>query len=121
MQLLEARRRELAPQDAAARPRPESEVVQSVDIISRPETVPEAERPVPVVSSRRARWFQAQFPQIILEDGSRQTLRSLEELRELLRARGLTPHPRGDASMLLWQVRNRLRLAVEPVPADSLE
>ena len=38
-----------------------------------------------------------------------------DALRDLLRSRGLTPHPRGDASMLLWQVRNRLGLNVGQV------
>ena len=64
---------------------------------------------------RRARWFTDRFPEITMEDGSKAVIRSLGELRLLLESRGLTPHPRGDASMLLWQIRNRLRLRVEPV------
>jgi len=75
--------------------------------------------PAPVVAAtppaRRARWFHAQFPQITFEDGSTQVIPSLDALKELLRNRGLQPHPRGDASMLLWQVRNRLGLTVEQV------
>jgi hypothetical protein len=39
----------------------------------------------------------------------------LDALKELLKNRGLQPHPRGDASMLLWQVRNRLVLTVDRV------
>ena len=66
--------------------------------------------------ARRARWFHDQLPRITLPDGAQVTPRSLDELKALLRDRGLTPHPRGDASMLLWQVRNRLGGTVETVP-----
>ena len=68
---------------------------------------------------RRAHWFSDRFPRITLEDGSVQIPRSLEELKGMLRARGITPHPRGDASMLLWQVRNRLKLKVETVGSQD--
>ena len=68
---------------------------------------------------RRAHWFSDRFPRITLEDGSVQVPRSLEELKGILRVRGITPHPRGDASMLLWQVRNRLKLNVETVGAQD--
>jgi hypothetical protein len=75
--------------------------------------------PAPVAAAtppaRRARWFHDQFPQVTFEDGSTQVIPSLNALKELLRNRGLQPHPRGDASMLLWQVRNRLGLTVEQV------
>ena len=73
---------------------------------------PEAEAPM-----RRARWFRGQFPVVTFEDGSSQVMQSLDALKDLLRSRGLTPHPRGDASMLLWQVRNRLGLTVGQVDA----
>lgn len=66
---------------------------------------------------RRARWFRGQFPVVTFEDGSSRVMESLEALKELLRSRGLQPHPRGDASMLLWQVRTRLGLAVSQVDA----
>lgn len=71
----------------------------------------------PIRHTRRPRWFHDRFPQVTLEDGSARVLGSLEELRDLLKSRGLQPHPRGDASMLLWQVRNRLSLGVEAVGA----
>ena len=64
----------------------------------------------------RARWFLDQWPLITLEDGSFHNPKSTADLKELIKSRGLTPHPRGDASMLLWQVRNRLQLLVETVP-----
>lgn len=78
---------------------------------------PQAAAPVTPATppARRARWFHDQFPKITFEDGSTQVMQSLDALKELLRNRGLQPHPRGDASMLLWQVRNRLGLAVEQV------
>ena len=66
-------------------------------------------------TSRRARWFTAQFPKITFQDNSTQVISSLDELKDLIRSNGLQPHPRGDASMLLWQVRNRLGLVVERV------
>lgn len=62
------------------------------------------------------RWFVNQWPRIALTSGERTIPRTLDDLKTFLRARGLKPHPRGDASMLLWQVRDRLRLAVEPAP-----
>ncbi len=71
---------------------------------------PEVEAPV-----RRARWFRGQFPVVTFEDGSSRVMQSLDALKDLLRSRGLAPHPRGDASMLLWQVRNRLGLTVGQV------
>ncbi len=73
----------------------------------------------PTAPQRRARWFQDQYPRITLSDGAQVTPRSLDELKALLQARGLTPHPRGDASMLLWQVRNRLGGTVESVGDPS--
>lgn len=65
----------------------------------------------------RARWFLDQWPLVTLEDGSFHQPRSTADLKELIKSRGLTPHPRGDASMLLWQVRNRLHLLVAPIPS----
>jgi hypothetical protein len=63
----------------------------------------------------RRRWFRDQLPRITWADGIQVTPQSLEELKALLRGKGLAPHPRGDASMLLWQVRNRLLGFVEAV------
>ena len=77
------------------------------------EPVPAA--PVEAAPARRARWFRGQVPVVYFEDGSSQVMQSLDALKDLLRSRGLTPHPRGDASMLLWQVRNRLGLDVGQV------
>ena len=82
-----------------------------------PAPAPSVTAAAPARRTRRPRWFHDRFPQVTLEDGSARTIASLEELRELLRSRGLQPHPRGDASMLLWQVRNRLNLGVEAVSA----
>jgi len=65
----------------------------------------------------RGRWFLDQWPVITLEDGSFRNPKSTDDLKELIKSRGLTPHPRGDASMLLWQVRNRLQLLIETVPS----
>ena len=115
--LLEVRRQELDDQ---------SEIIDSGRLItgtSNPSAIPEkglvdgaeaTREPV-----RRARWFTDRFPEITMEDGSKAVIRSLRELRLLLESRGLTPHPRGDASMLLWQIRNRLRLRVEPVVTEE--
>ena len=91
-----------------------------VDITTPPQAPPPPSQSLPrtpqaPATGRRARWFHVQLPRITLEDGGQATPRSLEELKELLRSRGLTPHPRGDASMLLWQVRNRLGGTVEAV------
>ncbi|MBI4232999.1 MAG: hypothetical protein HY686_01000 [Chloroflexi bacterium] len=65
---------------------------------------------------RRVRWFITHLPRITLPDGGVATPSSVGELREFIGRRGLKPHRRGDASMLLWQVRQRLKLAVEAVP-----
>ena len=85
---------------------PVETVSSNLNLISKPSPV------------KRGRWFHSQFPLITIEDGSRLTLKSLEELRNILIQNGLQPHPRGDASMLLWQVRNRLGFHVEAV-SDS--
>ena len=141
-QILEMRRRELAsasavvvpeaPERSPAAPAPPSVTQGSVGgpapavtpapaaatTPASPTTVaPELPARVATVTrhERRARWFHDRFPQVTLEDGSVRVVGSLEDLRELLRSRGLQPHPRGDASMLLWQVRNRLNLGVEAV------
>ena len=71
--------------------------------------------PIGAAESRRGRWFIDQFPKIIFQDNSTQVISSLDGLKDLIRNKGLQPHPRGDASMLLWQVRNRLGLSVERV------
>ena len=71
----------------------------------------------PEAPTRRARWFRGQLPVVTFEDGTSRVMESLDALKALLSSRGLRPHPRGDASMLLWQVRNRLGLAVGQVDA----
>jgi hypothetical protein len=103
-------------------PAPTQEVTESVTqptAVETPAPVTAVAPPAPVAAAtppaRRARWFHDQFPQVTFEDGSTQVIPSLNALKELLRNRGLQPHPRGDASMLLWQVRNRLGLTVEQV------
>ena len=147
--LLEARRREIeaeqapgpvadAPDTAPAPPAASSPIASSPIASSPIASSPFAPSPVAASPSitprfpfapsypatprppvRRAHWFSDRFPRITLEDGSVQVPRSLEELKGMLRARGITPHPRGDASMLLWQVRNRLKLNVETVGAQD--
>ena len=74
-----------------------------------------SDNPIAASGSRRGRWFIDQFPKIIFQDNSTQVISSLDGLKDLIRNKGLQPHPRGDASMLLWQVRNRLGLNVERV------
>ena len=127
-QVLEVRRQEI--QDGVGVTPPTSGPVAAPVETPTQETAPTQEvtqpvsqsptpSPTPTVAAtpsvRRARWFHDQFPQVTFEDGSTQVIASLDELKELLRNRGLRPHPRGDASMLLWQVRNRLGLTVEQV------
>ncbi len=92
---------------------PEPAVVEEEPVAALPAPIP----PAPAQAGRRARWFRGQFPRVIFEDGSSRVMQSLDELKDLLRSRGLQPHPRGDASMLLWQVRNRLGLSVDQVNA----
>ena len=94
-----------APADVAPAPPPQPAATTSAAVAVSVRTPP----------ARRARWFHDQLPRINLPDGAQVTPRSLDELKALLRDRGLTPHPRGDASMLLWQVRNRLGGIVETV------
>ena len=127
--LLEARRRELqeaqSPAPAAERPgTPASAPIASSPTAPTPSVFPRfpaapAFQTTPRPPARRAHWFSDRFPRITLEDGSVQIPRSLEELKGMLQARGITPHPRGDASMLLWQVRNRLKLGVETVGSQD--
>jgi hypothetical protein len=143
-QVLEVRRQELQEGVSVTLPTPEAAAVAvQTPVVAPPEPVvtpvatpevvapvtqqtPPASAPVtaaapaapvttPTTPARRARWFHDQFPKITFEDGSTQVIQSLDALKELLKNRGLQPHPRGDASMLLWQVRNRLGLAVEQV------
>ena len=90
---------------------PNQEMVNPVK--QPPLIVPEDTIATPV--TRRARWFIDHFPKITFHDNSTQVISSLNGLKDLIRKNGLQPHPRGDASMLLWQVRNRLGLTVERV------
>ena len=105
--------------DITPEPRPEpTEIKSPVPETPEPDAF-QSSSAAPATPQRRARWFQDQYPRITLPDGAQVTPRSLDELKALLQARGLTPHPRGDASMLLWQVRNRLGGTVESVGAPS--
>ena len=113
LRLLEIRRKELEP-DAINDSGHTQSTSESNVMNERLELIRSVDASVP--SPRRNRWFRDQFPRITLADGSIRTLNSIEELRDLLRRHGLQPHSRGDASMLLWQVRNRLGYSVEPVP-----
>ncbi|MSQ11855.1 MAG: hypothetical protein EXR48_04085 [Dehalococcoidia bacterium] len=61
------------------------------------------------------RWFRERWPRVSLPSGERLIPRSLEELRGLVAQHGIRPHKRGDAAMLLWQVRHRLGLDVDIV------
>jgi len=121
IQLLETRRAELSSSSGSGGSIPSDDVVEK----SREQYVPmvpsnPAENPHDYPSiGGRGRWFHNRLPQVQLRDGSKRTIESLEQLKEFLRSHGLTPHPRGDASMLLWQVRNRLLFTVEPVPLGS--
>lgn len=127
--LLEARRRELEEAQAPSPPAESPDRTPAAPIVSSPfaaspPIVPRfplgpTYQATPRPPVRRAHWFSDRFPRITLEDGSVQIPRSLEELKGILRARGITPHPRGDASMLLWQVRNRLKLKVETVGSQD--
>jgi hypothetical protein len=119
MHLLEVRRYELegdvsltsktlaAPEELPVELPVEDSVTTRPARLSSPTTLPQ---------ERRLRWFSMQYPRISLEDGDIVTPTSAEELKEFIRSRGLRPHPRGDASMLLWQVRDRLKLQVDSVP-----
>ena len=123
---------EVAPEIAEEAPADLAEVAPApeeppVEAIAQEEPVAPPLFPPPVPSkpaastlaepapARRARWFRGQVPVVYFEDGSSQVMQSLDALKDLLRSRGLTPHLRGDASMLLWQVRNRLGLDVGQV------
>ena len=133
--LLEARRREIEAEqspaaaadvpDAAPTPPPMARApLASTPTATSPSIIPRfplapSYQAAPRPPVRRAHWFSDRFPRITLEDGSVQIPRSLEELKGMLRARGITPHPRGDASMLLWQVRNRLKMKVETVGSQD--
>lgn len=63
-------------------------------------SVPRPSRP-----AERVRWFVTHRPRIQVGPGQVVEPSTLEEVKEFLQSKGLTPHPRGDASMLLWQVR----------------
>ena len=74
----------------------------------------------PVVKNLpQGRWFRDRFLEVRLSDGNISVLRSLDELKIFIGQRGLTPHPRGDASMLIWQLRNRLGLEAVPITPDE--
>ena len=133
-QVLEVRRQELEDRGVGTLSSPEPSSVSAdtppqTQEVTSPVTQPVVEQasspvqqvtapvtqPAVAPTARRARWFHDQFPQITYEDGSTRIIPSLDALKELLKNRGLQPHPRGDASMLLWQVRNRLGLTVDRV------
>ncbi|MSQ13143.1 MAG: hypothetical protein EXR47_03185 [Dehalococcoidia bacterium] len=80
----------------------------------------EASQPVrrPVENNERVgkRWFVDRWPRIAQPSGNVEVVRTLEALNAFLKSNGLEPHRRGDASMLLWQVRERLHFPVEAVP-----
>ncbi|GBD11600.1 hypothetical protein HRbin23_01270 [bacterium HR23] len=86
---------------------------------SPPPVSPAPPAPRPTAPGSRVRWFVTHRPRIQTGPGQVVEPKSLEELKGFLQARGLTPHPRGDASMLLWQVRERLGLPVEAVPLEG--
>ena len=65
------------------------------------------------------RWFADRWPKITLRSGEIVIPRSVDELKVLVQRQGLRPHKRGDASMLLWQVKERLGLNVESVPRPA--
>jgi hypothetical protein len=67
----------------------------------------------------RVRWFVTHRPRIRVGPGEVVEPATVEELKAFIRGRGLTPHPRGDPSVLLWQVRRRLGLVVEAVPRGT--
>lgn len=122
----------VAPEPAAvAEPEPQAVEAPAAVVLEAPQ--PAIALPAPVVEApvapapppsaaeeapaRRARWFRGQLPVVTFEDGTSQVMESLDALKNLLSSRGLRPHPRGDASMLLWQVRNRLGLTVGQMDA----
>ena len=72
-----------------------------------------------VKKSSQGRWFRDRFLKVRFGDGNVSVLRSLDELKTFIGQRGLTPHPRGDASMLIWQLRNRLGLEATPITPDD--
>lgn len=98
----------------AAVEEPQAAVTLLAPVADAPPSPPPA---APEAPARRARWFRGQLPVVTFEDGTSRVMESLDALKALLSSRGLRPHPRGDASMLLWQVRNRLGLAVGQVDA----
>jgi hypothetical protein len=71
-----------------------------------------------VVKVAVGRWFKDRILEVHLADGNSCILRSLDELKAFIGERGLTPHPRGDASMLIWQLRNRLGLEAVAISPD---
>ncbi len=110
--------------EEAPEPEPEPVEAAAAEEPPAPAMTPSIPSPEPAPSAsaaeapvRRARWFRGQLPVVNFEDGTSRVMDSLDALKDLLRSRGLTPHPRGDASMLLWQVRNRLGLSVDQVDA----
>lgn len=77
---------------------------------------PPPRRPSPPEAGGRVRWFRTHLPRVVLRDGTVRTFHTVEELRRFVAEMGLTPHRRGDASILVWQVRHRLGLPVDEVP-----
>jgi hypothetical protein len=55
------------------------------------------------------------WPRARLATGEQVVFHSAEDLKFFLQQHGLSPHKRGDASMLLWQVRQRLNMPVDIV------
>ena len=65
------------------------------------------------------RWFADRWTKVTLRSGEVVIPRTVDELKGLVEKQGLRPHKRGDASMLLWQVKERLGLNVESVGRPS--
>jgi len=83
------------------------------------EAPPTPPRPGPPSAGGQVRWFRTHLPRVVLPDGTVRLFRTLEDLRRFVEERGLTPHKRGDASILVWQIRHRLRLPVDEVPIGA--
>lgn len=83
---------------------------------NRGETSQPARRPVENKERVGKRWFVDRWPRIVQPSGDVEVVRTLEGLNDFLKGKGLEPHRRGDASMLLWQVRERLHFQVEAIP-----
>lgn len=119
IQLIEARKFELENVESSSLPLskrdPKNNLLRPVNFThpSRQNESPE------VKNSPQGRWFRDRFLEVRLSDGKISVLRSLDELKSFIGQHGLTPHPRGDASMLIWQLRNRLGLEAVPITPDE--